>query len=343
MKTGQTLWVALTLLLGACSNNSGEAILSDYEARLSRTLNLTVPALEIPEAPRKPRAEALQLELKNTDIGTLDFLALTGCELQITIGKRNSSLGKLAAPSQRLLLDLEFLRHAPACITHLKAEADRGELVTLLEQSQTLKQQQLAQQIYNATLAGPEWHQFWKSQNIPAGYPSDTTSDQLLQALDAITEMASNWLEGNYTADNALFEAHLNTLRSGDGGVILTATQLGQKFFTRWNASLGEYAQQQGCTPITNSTKTILETVIAKYFAGGVQQWLAPIMSRADSIEEASNRLEALLSQASSEQYELWRNERDNYIQSTKAQTVTHVKTLKLVLEPCQTRTEKGA
>lgn len=343
MKTGQPLWVALTLFLGACSNNSSEALLSDYEARLSRTLNLDIPPIASPEAPRKPRAEALQLDLQNTDIGTLDFLALTGCELQITIGKRNSSLGKLAAPSQRLLLDLEFLHHAPACIKHLKAEGDQEELVALLEQSQTLKQQQLAQQIHNATLAGPEWHQFWKPQNIPAGYPSDTTSDQLLQALDAITAMANKWLAGNYEADNQIFEAHLNTLRSGDGGVMLTATQLGHKFFTRWNKSLNEYAQQQGCTPMANSTKTILETVIAKYFAGGVQQWLAPIMSRADNIEQASNKLEALLSQASPYEYELWRQERKAYIQAMKAQTITHVKALKRALEPCKTPTEKGA
>lgn len=335
MKPTRTLWVALAVFLGACSNNSGETILNDYEARLSRTLNLSFPPIELPEAPRKPRAEALQLNLKNSDIGTLDFLGLTGCELQITIGKRNSSLGKLAAPSQRLLLDLEFLQHAPACIAHLKTKADQQELVSLLEQSQTLKQQQLAQQIHNATLAGPEWHQFWKPQKIPAGYPNDTTSDQVLQALDAVTAIASKWLDGNYAADNALFEAHLNTLRSGDGGVIVAATQLGQTFFSRWNTTLYDYAEEQACGPVKQ--KTILETVIAKYFAGGVQQWLAPVISRADSIRLTSNNLETLLSKASPPEYNDWQLQRDNYIQTVKFLTVAHVKTLKRVLEPCQT------
>lgn len=333
MRLSRCFWIVLTICLSACSEHSGEAILSDYEARLSRTLDLNVESTAVAVAPRKPRAEALQLDLQNSDIGTLDFLALTGCELQITIGKRNSSLGKLAPPSQRLLLDLEFLRHAPACIAHLKSKADQQALVSLLEQSQTLKQQQLARQIHNATLAGPEWHQFWKPQKIPVGYPSDTTSDQVLQALDAITAMADNWLSGDYVADNQTFEAHLNTLRSGDGGVILTATQTGHEFFSRWNTTLDEYAQQHACTP--ESRRTILETVIAKYFAGSVQQWLAPIMSRADNIQQASHQLENLLSQASSAEYNRWRQQRDDYIQAMKSLTVTHVKTLKRVTNPC--------
>jgi hypothetical protein len=333
MRLSRCFWIALTICLSACSDRSGEAILSDYEARLSRTLDLNVESTAVAAAPRKPRAEALQLDLQNSDIGTLDFLALTGCELQITIGKRNSSLGKLAPPSQRLLLDLEFLRHAPACIAHLKSKADQQALVSLLEQSQTLKQQQLARQIHNATLAGPEWHQFWKPQNIPVGYPSDTTGDQVLQALDAITAMADNWLRGDYVADNQTFEAHLNTLRSGDGGVILTATQTGHEFFSRWNTTLDEYAQQHACTP--ESRRTILETVIAKYFAGSVQQWLAPIMSRADNIQQASHQLENLLSQARSAEYNRWRQQRDDYIQAMKSLTVTHVKTLKRVINPC--------
>lgn len=333
MRLSRRFWIALTICLGACSDHSGEAILSDYEARLSRTLDLNFESTAIAAAPRKPRAEALQLELQNSDIGTLDFLALTGCELQITIGKRNSSLGKLAPPSQRLLLDLEFLRHAPACIAHLESKADQQELVSLLEQSQILKQQQLARQIHNATLAGPEWHQFWKPQKIQVGYPSDTTSDQVLQALDAITAMADNWLRGDYVADSQMFETHLNTLRSGDGGVILSATQTGHEFFSRWNTTLGEYTQQHACS--SESRRTILETVIAKYFAGSVQQWLAPIMSRADNIQQASNQLENLLSQASSAEYNRWREQRDDYIQAMKSLTVAHVKTLKRVINPC--------
>lgn len=333
MRLSRRFWIALTICLGACSDHSGEAILSDYEARLSRTLDLNFESTAIAAAPRKPRAEALQLELQNSDIGTLDFLALTGCELQITIGKRNSSLGKLAPPSQRLLLDLEFLRHAPACIAHLESKADQQELVSLLEQSQILKQQQLARQIHNATLAGPEWHQLWKPQTIPSGYPNDITSDQLLQALDAITAMARDWLAGNYAADSRTFEAHLNTLRSGDGGMVITATQVARQFFTRWNVHLAEYVARQGCVPI--SKKPILETIIAKYFAGAVQQWLAPIMTRADRLQQASHNLENLLASATPEDYLRWRQDRDDHIKAVKTLTVTHVQKLKAVSDSC--------
>jgi hypothetical protein len=145
--------------------------------------------------------------------------------------------------------------------------------------------------------------------------------------------MADNWLRGDYVADNQTFEAHLNTLRSGDGGVILTATQTGHEFFSRWNTTVDEYAQQHACIP--ESRRTILETVIAKYFAGGVQQWLAPIMSRAENIQQLSNELENLLGQASPVEYDLWRQQRDGYIRAMKSLTVAHVKALKRVINPC--------
>ena len=336
MRFSRYFCVAIALCLGACSDNGGEALLTDYEARLSRTLGLDFSATDLAEPPRKPRAEALQLKLQSSDIGTLDFLALTGCELQITIGKRNSSLGKLAAPSQRLLLDLEFLRHAPACIAHLESKGDQQALVALLEQSQELKQQQLGQQIFNATLAGPEWHAFWKPRALPAGYPKATTSDQVLQALDAITHMASRWLAGDYTADNQAFEANLNALRAGDGGVIITANQMAQTFITRWNRDLTQKAQQPACRSLNTTKKTILETVVAKYFAGGVQQWLAPIISRTDSIQASSLTLEQLLSDVSPDAYQRWQRQRSEHLGSVKPSVVTHVHALQNIMRNCE-------
>jgi hypothetical protein len=55
----------------------------------------------INELPRKDDADTLTL---------IDFLALSGCKLQANIAKRNTTMGRNASVSQRLIFDLEFIR-----------------------------------------------------------------------------------------------------------------------------------------------------------------------------------------------------------------------------------------
>jgi hypothetical protein len=64
-------------------------------------------------------------------LGALDFLAISGCEVQVTIGKRNSSLGRMAKESQRLLLELEYLALAPECIDYQRRQGRSGVADTL--------------------------------------------------------------------------------------------------------------------------------------------------------------------------------------------------------------------
>ena len=96
-------------------------------------------------------------------LDALDFLALRGCALQVTIGKRNSSLGRLAPPSQALLLDLEFLRLAPACIDQLRAQQET-ELADLLRSAANHKRADLPRRVFNATLGAEEFQSFWQAR-----------------------------------------------------------------------------------------------------------------------------------------------------------------------------------
>ena len=100
-------------LLSGCSESSSVP-LDKYLTRLANSLDrpITVKADRLPPL---PRSRDLQIDPQSHSIGLLDLLALNGCELSITIGNINSSLGKLASDSQRLLLELEFLSLAPDC------------------------------------------------------------------------------------------------------------------------------------------------------------------------------------------------------------------------------------
>ena len=142
-------WLLPLCALGGCGV---DAPLENYLTRLGRSLDQVIePTGE--RLPVLPRARERQLDVQMGNLDLLDLLALRGCELSITIGKMNSSLGKLASASQRLLLELEFLSLAPACIAYLDPQ-EQSDLIAALHQAVSRKRQQLQARIWNATLGG---------------------------------------------------------------------------------------------------------------------------------------------------------------------------------------------
>ena len=327
----------LFLAVAGCSPYSPETLLLDYQNRLARTLDAKGSATSLPQSSwTKPRPEQLQIALADLSVDGLDFLSLSGCALQITVGKRNSSLGKLAPPSQRLLLELEFLQLAPDCIAQLQAESGNEALISALEQATALKHRQLPARIFNAVLAGPEWHAFWQVQSISEDYPSGNTSSDLLTTIEALNVSVQRWLNGNYEADGMLFEARLNQLRAGDGGTLITAAELTQRYFLDWrNLMQSSPYWQEPCDRFYTDKQTILRTVASRYFAGGVQAWLAPIASRSNSIELAVGELETTLKDVMPEDYKVWLKQRDVLLGGFKTHPRQHVEDLQRLLQPC--------
>ena len=107
-----TLAVILGMLT-ACTKVGPEQSLDIYIERLATTLQIEAEVAIARPIPKMPRTSELRVDLLSADLGTLDFLSLSGCAVQITIGKRNSSLGLMASDSQRLLLELEYLEQLP--------------------------------------------------------------------------------------------------------------------------------------------------------------------------------------------------------------------------------------
>ena len=54
-------------------------------------------------------------EIEPISIGMLDYFGLYGCELQYVVGKRNSSLGRVAHPLTRLDYERRFIIAAETC------------------------------------------------------------------------------------------------------------------------------------------------------------------------------------------------------------------------------------
>ncbi|MEM1191640.1 MAG: DUF3080 family protein [Pseudomonadota bacterium] len=322
-------------LLGGCGASDLDGTLRNYLTRLSRPLGMEAPAPRETKQLQAPRAEALRLDFEDSALDGLDFLKLKGCALQTTVARRNSSLGRVAPPSQRLLLDLAFLRDAPACSETL-AERDENRLATFIAQVARQKRDQLPRRIFNATLGGLEYRDFWRS-GVPRGsYPEDTSS-AVMTALEQITANAERWLDGDFSADDRDFELALGTIGQGDGGELLWSLGRQAAWLESANGVI-EHRLERGelCRAgMRPNAAPILRTVVSKYFIGEVQPSSAALAQRYHGLLPPIAALETRLKDVLPEPYVAWQRQRDASLAWARAAPATHVRRLQALLGPC--------
>ena len=156
---------------------------------------------------RPPPPQGIRIELEPANLRTIDFMTVKNCALKTTILKNQTRIARYASDSQQLLLDLEYLHLAPACIA-LMHRHGLNELAQTLDSARLLIHQQLPARIFNATLGGGQYHQLWQTgvfdrrSTAIRGYP--------LQALREINQSVLAWLSGDYRANNLELEIQLS-------------------------------------------------------------------------------------------------------------------------------------
>jgi len=228
------------------------------------------PEVNPTTAPSPPRSDELLLNIPSDGLDRLDFLALSGCAVQATILKRNSSLGRMAKPSQRLLLELEYLRLAPPCITHLHA-SNKSALADLLQEAWQLRREQLPVLIFNATLGSDEYQAFWLAVPAPGQYPR-VSRTVAVAALDTMNTHTRRWLGGDYQAQNRDIEVLLGEVAGGDGGALLQA-----------RADRTDRSHQQLLPPIVD-LEAQLSTVLPQHY----RSWMDERNQRLAELANAS-------------------------------------------------------
>lgn len=321
------------MLLGSCAKQTADTAFQVYLERLGRTLDVgTKSSVQYQPIPRPPRAGKLRLEIPSDKLGTLDFMDLRGCELQVTIGKSNSSLGRLARDSQKLLLALEYLQLAPTCIDFLRAEGE-AELARKLAQAQRQKAKLLPALIFNATLASEEFQALWRPAPVTAAYPTNTSS-AVVTALDNIHTSARRWLAGDYSAENLSFELQLSEVSRGDAGQLWRALAHQGQWLDAANAKL----EQRGPICTTNlrpEAADILPNVIRKYFIDAIQPRAAMLGRRYHQLMPPVLALEDLLSASFPPDYLNWSEGRNSALSELTQRPKQHVLRLQQTLDDC--------
>lgn len=326
----------IPLSLGACTGGDDNARFENYLTRLARSLGIEAPPPASAEFPRPPRSGNLRLDVPAGNINALDFLSLRGCELQVTVGKRNSSLGRMARDSQKLLLELEFLRLAPACIAQLEAEGNREDLAATLKRAWENKRAHLPARIFNATLGSEEYRAFWQRARPAGTYPASGSS-AAAAALEAINGHAARWLDGDFRVDGGDFELLLSVVAGGGGGAMLEEL-LRQQAWLDAATGLVERRAQRGplCAPgIRHRAADILPNVVRKFFIGEIQPRAAALGRSRYQLLPPIAALEGQLSATLPAAYRQWMARRNNLVAAAVTAPRRHVEALQAIEAPC--------
>ena len=322
----------LCLVLAACTREP-ELLreLDTYNTRLARALDVDAPATGVflPEpVPRK------KITIEPGKISLLDFLRLFGCELQVTLGERNSQMGKLATDSQRLINALQFIHYAPACIETLQAR-EQTELAAKLSAALATRREELPAFIFNATLAGPEFVELWR-YDLPGDYP-DNTSLAVISSMEQLLGYVDAWLDGDVTAGWDTLESTLSQLRAADAGTLFFALGSTHARLEQATAMIeSRLAQQPLCfNGQPNRQSAIFETVVLKFFIAGSQPRQARLSQRFHSLLPGINTLEGRLEAVLPESYIRWKLARDQQFALFLSANAAHVQAIKALSSAC--------
>lgn len=94
-----------------------------YVAALADSLAVAPQTSSIPTVEPLPRSRYRRQDLPELDMGLVDFLSLYGCDLQVVIGERTSTLGRVAPPGKRMAYHLRFLEAADDCLPKVESES----------------------------------------------------------------------------------------------------------------------------------------------------------------------------------------------------------------------------
>lgn len=179
------------LLLAGCNPFSeAEPMMAEYLDRLGRVLDtpVTEPA-SLPDATVMPRRRDRVLEMPELELGMLDFLSLYGCELQFVVGEKNSVMGRVMQPLNRLRYEVRFIQAAEACLPEID---DDDELKAGLTDAIESKRESLPIAIWNATWATEELERLFTLAKgyYPVGEGQAPVSDLVndLQRLERMVE-----------------------------------------------------------------------------------------------------------------------------------------------------------
>ena len=192
----------MSLMLSGCNPfSSAEPMVDEYVERLARVLELDDYGLsELPPASILPRRRDRQLDMPELEMGMLDFLSLYGCELQQVIGEKNSVMGRVMQPLNRLRYELRFIEAGKDCLSDISDDGVRDSL----KQAIASKKETLPVAIWNATWGVEEMESlFTLSKGQYPVAPEGNPLSDLSRDASQLNRVVEQLLSGNLSPSMA--------------------------------------------------------------------------------------------------------------------------------------------
>lgn len=228
--------VLASLLAGCNPFSDARPMMDEYVERVARVLETDPQFSDISSASQLPRRRYRVLAMPDLDMGMLDFLSLYGCELQYVVGEKNSVLGRVMQPLNRLRYEIRFIEAARECLPEIEDEG----LAEALGEAVESKLGSLPIAIWNATWGVEEVENLFTLAKgyYPVAPPGNPVADLAID-LDRLNATVSRLLSGDlsvslefagdvhqrwqaeYRAGQLINSALLLTARLQDGTAIL--------------------------------------------------------------------------------------------------------------------------
>lgn len=295
----RTLALLTLLILSACQPaDDGLALQADYLNRLNNAVEgdavVVFDKAQLTRYRLPPRRERV-VDIPEVRIGLLDLLIdVRRCpELQQQISLRNSILGKQLVPSSRLGYEGDLLRAIDTCLARLADEQDaelRGTLNSLARE----KRAQLPSVFWNALNASQEVERYLRfaDQALPTAPSEDNAALAALAQLAAMANALPQTLPPPTAALDPLFFA---LHASPQGGQLISSLASLTHTLNQGSRLLEERQQQRPICPQGQATARgrILQNIFVKYYAGGLQPYLAQVHQRGQTWNSSLRQLSA--------------------------------------------------
>lgn len=344
---GRVLVIAVAgFLMSGCNPfSSAGPMMDEYIERVARVLEIDPEFSGLAPASNLPRRRDRQLAIPELDMGMLDFLSLYGCELQYVIGQKNSVMGKVMQPLNRLRYELRFIEAGEKCLPEVTREGARESL----EKAIASKKETLPIALWNATWGVKEMESLFTLAKgdypvAPEGNPvSDLAIDanrlnevagQLLSgdlvspSLDFVGAVQQRW-QAEYRAGQLINSARLLIARLGDASALLEQRIEGRPLCL-------------GGKP--NSQSDIVQSMFFSVYIGEIQPYMATIKQAQRQLIDPLRRLAAMQKEVMPPAFRGWYR---YHLQSTESESLwgmldqaiaEHTRLWQVLLEQCGLR-----
>jgi hypothetical protein len=293
------LALASLLALTACSSpDNPTASLADYNARLSRVLEAELPPAAATRVPTWPSSADITLQPTDVRVGMFTFLDFGRCGLLREISERNSGLGRVQAPSQRLLYEMRLLRGLRHC-----SELTAGELASddpaarefakTVRQILELKTRDLPLVYWNATFAAAELREFFSVSALPLRRNETGAAGDAANALAWLAALGRLSPDAPLPASEAMEQNYYQLVGTRRGGRTWLSLDLASRELDRGTYLLQRAAAAgklcPGGAPTMRAQR--LRNVFTEIYVARVQPWLSAIAGDSRVLGDALEQL----------------------------------------------------